>query len=255
MDMAKKKTSSTKLGIAVSYRTCDTPESLFHSAQAVLEVLTKRGDLLAYHRALVMIEYSNNNSHRVADLPADKNTIGRLVCHLYDKVNAAATLPDGSKLRASNLCGYEPLEYDPHDEPLQAVQEFQNWCLRQMDEGTRERLVGSCGNPTNTRKDVTYSPGFRSVNWFGRELAPFTPKQGEAFGRLYECFEEGHPDIDTDYIMADDNSAPNKSSKEQKKRGNNSSAKRLRRLFKGHEVWGTVIVSSKKRGLYRLKRP
>jgi hypothetical protein len=121
----------THTGKPVKYRSFETPETIFRSAQAVLELLDKADDLNAYKTALAMIEGSEPSTHRVADLPGDRDTIHRLVRALYRKINE----------QQHPWHGRSPLEYDPSEDPRKAVLEVQRWCLREMKPEDRQRLL------------------------------------------------------------------------------------------------------------------
>ncbi len=143
--MARRKVNKAARGVVVRYRSGNTPETIFHSAAAVLELINKRGDNRALHEALAMLDEPETSTHRVADLPANKDTIRRLLQGLYTKINE----------QQHPWHGYPPLEFDPQDNPREAVQEVQAWCLENMERADRERVLGETRtNPAEEGKGL-----------------------------------------------------------------------------------------------------
>lgn len=87
-------------------------------------------------------------------------------------------------------------------------------------------------------EQVAYSPGFRSVHWFGTDYS-FTGQQGAVVQILLEAWEKGTPDVGDATLL--------------EKAG--SESKRLKDVFKNHPAWGTMIVQGETKGTHQLAEP
>ncbi len=87
-------------------------------------------------------------------------------------------------------------------------------------------------------RPARHSPDFRSVHWFGTDYY-FSTGQAACVKRLWEAWEQGTPDVGQDKILVDAE----------------VECKRLVDLFRGHPAWGTMILRSGPKGLYRLQEP
>jgi hypothetical protein len=83
-----------------------------------------------------------------------------------------------------------------------------------------------------------HSPDFRSVLWYGRDYQ-FTKSQAACVKVLWEEWKNKTPEMDQQTVLelAD------------------SSSNRLIDVFRDHPAWGTMIVSGKTKGSYRLQAP
>jgi hypothetical protein len=90
---------------------------------------------------------------------------------------------------------------------------------------------------------VVTSADFRSMRW-GVEQFAFTEKQAACVRVLWDARERGAPELSQVTILGEAESAMVDERKPQ-----------LRKLFKDHPAWGTLIVKGSTRGTYRLAEP
>jgi hypothetical protein len=83
-----------------------------------------------------------------------------------------------------------------------------------------------------------HGPGFRSVYWFGTEYN-FTPLQAPVVQILWECWEDGTPDVPDESL----------------RNASGSDNTRLAEIFRGNSAWGAMIVEGATRGTHRLSAP
>jgi hypothetical protein len=96
------------------------------------------------------------------------------------------------------------------------------------------------GGTSVAARSVAHSPGFRSINWFGRTYS-FTANQAKVVEMLYENWLAGAPDVDDETLLsAVDHAAP---------------PKRLAPLFRKNKAWGALIVEGGTKGTHRLSDP
>ena len=81
----------------------------------------------------------------------------------------------------------------------------------------------------------THSPDFRSVLWNGN-LHSFTDRQAAVVKSLWEAWQLGTPEMSQASLLEI----------------NESTAERLRDLFRSSSAWGTMIVAGERKGAYRL---
>ena len=117
----------------------------------------------------------------------------------------------------------------------------------QLDSGTvpivqlwltdlRKHLLGTKPGSEEARR----SPDFRSVNWFGKEYS-FTPNQAACVKILWEAWENRTPEVGGDHLIEGGDVQ--------------DSAQRVDLIFRACPAWGSMIVSGKTKGSYRLKGP
>lgn len=85
--------------------------------------------------------------------------------------------------------------------------------------------------------NARHSPDFASVLWFGEQFT-FTPNQAACVKVLWEAWENKTPILGAAAILE----------------AADASQRRLDLVFRGHQAWGTMIVSPSK-GRYCLKPP
>jgi HEAT repeat protein len=120
--------------------------------------------------------------------------------------------------------------------------------LREVGPGTRalRRRLQSLGaaqdRPTgkgsSPAQGAAHGDDFRSVNWFGQEYT-FTTNQAACVQVLWEHWERGTPEVGLTKILERAGVAVN----------------RLDVVFRDHPAWGTMIVSGRTKGAYRLAPP
>ena len=81
----------------------------------------------------------------------------------------------------------------------------------------------------------THSADFRSAVWNG-QLHAFTDRQAAVVKSLWEAWELGTPEMSQASLLE----------------GSESTAERLRDLFRSSSAWGTMIVAGERKGAYRL---
>jgi hypothetical protein len=81
-----------------------------------------------------------------------------------------------------------------------------------------------------------HSPDYHCVNWYGTEYS-FSNNEAACVKVLWECWENGTPDVSGEYLLTS---------------AADCNATRLDLVFRGNKAWGTMIVSGKRKGNYRL---
>jgi hypothetical protein len=81
---------------------------------------------------------------------------------------------------------------------------------------------------------TSHSPDYCAVRWHG-EAYTFTPTQAAVVRQLWEAWADGSPEVRQETLLE----------------AADSTAGRLRDLFRGHPAWGNLIVPAAK-GMYRL---
>jgi hypothetical protein len=82
--------------------------------------------------------------------------------------------------------------------------------------------------------------GGRSCVWGARKFF-FTDMQGDIVRQLWRAFKNGTQDVSQGALL--------------EKAGSGMDKPNLKKLFKGHEAWGTLIVPGATKGTYRLAGP
>lgn len=99
-----------------------------------------------------------------------------------------------------------------------------------------KRLLGGLSiQQSESLHTLTFGPGYRSAKWRGQEFQ-FTVMQAGVVKLLAEASARGTPDVPGQQLLEDVDSCQME----------------LKRLFRKHPAWNTLIVSGAKRGLRRL---
>jgi hypothetical protein len=148
-------------------------------------------------------------------------------------LGAAHLIPD---LGAQSLEGEASLA-----EALKQVQLLGNWLASSESRTSAAAASGvdGCQRSAQLSTEVSHSPDFRSVHWYGTKYV-FTPTQAACIRVLWEAWERRELTVGQDAILEAAGSA----------------GARLRDVFEKakHPAWGAMIVSPRK-GAFCLAEP
>ena len=106
---------------------------------------------------------------------------------------------------------------------IQAYSDVEDWLEQIQSEG----IEGKESPP----KHDDHSPDFRSVRWRDKRFS-FTANQAVVVKTLWESFEKGTPEVGDAYLLE----------------ATDSSANRLKDVFRKHGAWGAMIVEGQTKG-------
>ena len=133
----------------------------------------------------------------------------------------------------SQLCPDEPFSFDAL---VPYLVRTTNLTVYQAGNLTTEAIVDILQQRVD--REAVHSDDFRSARWYGSDYT-FTPTQAACVKVLWEHRDRGTPEVGGETVLE----------------LVDSDRDRFAKVFSRHPAWGSMIVSGKTKGTYRLNTP